>query len=218
MEIIETLVRIISEFSFKEALISVKPILLFILGMVVYSVFIFKFYRFVAHREIFKFSLSKYNNSQHAGLKKFLGVVIYIFEHIILFPVLTFFWFIVLSAILIFLSKDGNPERILVVAISLVGAIRIVAYYTEELSKDLAKMLPFALLGIFLADVSYFSFERSFEVLRGLPALWDKTIYYLAFIVLLEIILRVGHLIVKMSKPRYGKDIHTPKIIPIPSS
>ena len=61
----------------------------------------------------------------------------------------------------------------------------------EDLSKDLAKMLPFALLGIFLIDIGFFSWSASWELIREIPGLWKTMVYYLGFIIALELLLRM---------------------------
>ena len=88
-------------------------------------------------------------------------------------------------------------NNILLVSIALVSTVRIAAYYNEDLSKDLAKMQPFALLGIFLIDISYFSFSASLEVIKQIPSFWKIMIYYLIFAIVLEFILRIGSGIIR---------------------
>jgi hypothetical protein len=196
MAIIESLNQLSSQFTLAEALTLARPIILFIIGMGIYSWFIFKYYRFVARREIFKWKLG----AGETGKKSFLGAVGYILKHLIIFPILTFFWFIILAAILIFLSKNNSVQSVLLVSVSLIGVIRLMAYYNEDLSKDLAKMLPFALLGVFLVDVSFFSVQSSIESLTILPSLWKNIMYYLFFIILLEFILRISYGIIQLFK------------------
>jgi hypothetical protein len=93
------------------------------------------------------------------------------------------------------------------VSIALVSAIRVAAYYSEDLSRDLAKMLPFALLGIYLVDQSYFEFEVSLELLKSVPEYWRLLVYYFAFIIALEFVLRILHNIVSLLR---GKQEHPP--------
>lgn len=181
----------LASLSFKEALVFSRPLLLFIIGIVIYTFFIYKFYRFVASRDIFELNLSQYNKTKNAGLKKTFSVLLYITEYIIIFPLFVFFWFAIFAAILIFLSKNADVENILLISIALVGAIRIASYYSEDLSRDLAKMMPFALLGVFLVDISYFSFDASLAALMQLPLHINIAAYYLLFIVVLEILLRI---------------------------
>jgi len=52
-------------------------------------------------------------------------------------------------------------------------------------------MLPFALLGVFLVDISYFSWQSSLELVRQVPNFWKEIIYYLVFLIALEFVLRI---------------------------
>jgi hypothetical protein len=191
VEFSERLIDATSQFSLSEALVLLKPLTLFIIGMGIYAWFIFKFYRFVAKRELFKVDFGKYEGKEGSGVKKFFHGFFYIVKYVILFPLLTFFWVVVLSIILAFLSKTTNMDSILLVSMALVGIIRIMSYYNEDLSKDLAKMLPFALLGVFLVDISYFSISDSVAAISQLPLLWKSAVYYLGFIIALEFLLRL---------------------------
>ena len=130
------------------------------------------------------------------------------------YPIIVMFYFLVIVAFFAFLAKTQPMDSIMLIAMALVASIRITAYYSEDLSKDLAKMIPFALLGIFLVDISYFSFDNSLEVLFSIPSFWKTIIYYLAFAWLLEIVLRLGSLVIKRKpseanvdeKPKSKKD------------
>jgi len=171
----------------------VKPLILFVLSMVIYSIFIFKFYRFVANRDIFKLDLKKYSKSSHPVIRKTGEFLLYIIEYVFLFPVFTFFWYGMITIMLVFLSREQSVQNILLVSIALVGAIRITSYYDEDLSKDLAKMLPFALLGIFLVDISFFSFSSSISLVTEIPGFWNTILHYLLFVIVLEFVLRIGY-------------------------
>jgi len=163
-----------------------KPLVLFVIGMVLYGVFIFKFYRFLGRKDIFKLNLrEKY------GVQKFFGGIWYAIEHLLLFPVAVFLWFAVVSVLLMILAKNQTTSGILLISMALVATIRITAYYHEDLSKDLAKMLPFALLGVFLIDISFFSWSTSWELVKGIPGQWMTIMYYLVFIIALELVLRI---------------------------
>jgi hypothetical protein len=174
----------VATFTFPEFLTTVEPLIFFVIGMAIYAVFIFKFYRFVAKRDIFELHIERY---QHKGLHKFLHGI----KSFFLFPLVAFFWFIVLSVLLVMISKMGDVTIVLQISIALVSAIRITAYYNEDLSKDLAKMLPFALLAILILDIYDVAFSSSIEMLRMLPTVWETIAYYLIFVVLLESVLRI---------------------------
>jgi hypothetical protein len=114
-----------------------------------------------------------------------------------------------------FLGRDQAIESILTSSIALVSGIRVAAYYNEDLSRDLAKMLPFALLAIFLINRSYFEFEISLELLKSIPEYWTLLVYYFVFIVALEFVLRILHYVVSLLR---GKQEHPPVIRRMKSS
>jgi hypothetical protein len=170
-----------------------KPLAIYIVGIVLYSLFVFKFYKFLSKKDIFPLNLEKYNTSDHPYIKKFFSVIFYFIEYVLFFPVLVFFWFGVLAGLLVLMSRGQALPNILMVAIAIVGAVRATAYYNEELSKDLAKMLPFAMLGIFLIDITYFKFSESVATLKQATSLYETFLYYLLFVVALEFVLRLSH-------------------------
>jgi hypothetical protein len=116
---------------------------LFVFGMIVYSVFIFQFYRFLARKDIFVLDLEKHNHANMRWIRKTISVVMYVFKFLILFPVFAFVWFVVLAVLLSFMAKDKSIENVFLVSMGVLGSIRIAAYYNEALSTDLAKILPF---------------------------------------------------------------------------
>ena len=166
------------------------PVAVYVLGMVGYAVFVFKFYRFVASRDMFSLDLSRYEESRAGVVRRLLRLVMYLIKYIVLFPAFAFFWFAVLTLILAFLSREKSFTDILLISLATVSAIRVTAYYSEDLSRDLAKILPFAVLGIFLVDASFFDVNASLAVLREANLHRDTVFYYWVFLVLVEFALR----------------------------
>jgi hypothetical protein len=191
-----------ANFSFAEAQTVTMPLLIFVAGIVIYALFVFKFYRFLSRKNIFELNLQQYNKAALGWLKKFFSLIFYVIEYLIIFPLFTFFWFGIITILLVFLAKSQNAGNLLLIAMALVAAVRVTAYFTEDLSRDLAKMLPFALLGIFLVDVSFFSLENSLATLKVLPSMWKVMIYYLGFTIALEFVLRIVHTLVKPFLPK----------------
>jgi len=170
------------------------PILLtLILAIVIYSIFIWYFYRFIARRDILKLDLNKYNQFKFGFILKFFAIIFYILEYIILIPLLVIFWFTVFSILLLMLAKEQPVSNILLIAISVVGAIRFTAYFNEDLSKDLAKMIPFTLLGIAIITPGFFDFSLTLQKFTEIPSLLKSLLIYSIFIIILETILRLGH-------------------------
>ena len=193
----------LSELDLSQAYEILKSLGILLVGVVIYSIFIFKFYRFLACRDVIKVNFSRYSN---VGLRISRGIG-YLLQNIFLLPIIVFFWFAVLAMLLGFLGKDQAIENILMSSIALVSGIRVAAYYNEDLSRDLAKMLPFALLAIFLINRSYFEFEISFELLKNIPEYWTLLVYYFVFIIALEFVLRSLHSIVSLLR---GKKEYLP--------
>jgi len=166
---------------------------LFILVLLVfvYALFIWKFYHLIAKRNILQLNLNKYNKSQHPGLAKLIAAMFYLLEYIIILPFLIFFWFAVFTLLLIILTESLDVGALLIVSATIIAAIRMTSYYNEDLSKDLAKMLPFTLLAVSILSLGFFNVERIFTNFGQIPDFFGNIMYYLLFIVLLEIILRV---------------------------
>jgi len=199
--------------SFKNALTlpnikeTVFPLLVYTAAMVLYSVIIWHFYRFIATRDIVTLDMRKYENSNHPRIAKFLAANIFAIKFLIVFPLVTFFTFAGFSVLLFFLSQSANTQTILLTSITLVSAIRATAYYSEDLSKDLAKMIPLALLGVFVLDPSFFSIDLAIKRVLQLPYLIPVFATYLSFTVILEVMLKIFHFVFNKLAPPSEKDI-----------
>ena len=121
-----------------------------------------------------------------------MDTAFYIAKNLFIFPLVAFFWFAAFTVLLSFLAPDRPFSDILLVALAVVGTIRISAYLTEDLSRDLAKILPFAVLGIFIVNVSFFKTSESFEVLRQANAHRESILYFLMGLIVLEFALRIS--------------------------
>ena len=108
-----------SDFSLLNYLVQIRPLLYAVIGVVIYSLFVFKFYRFFAKRDILKLELHRHASSLSGALKNFFHVIFYIIENIILIPILVFVWFAVLAILLLMISKTHTPQTVIVTAISL---------------------------------------------------------------------------------------------------
>ena len=108
--------------------------------------------------------------------------------------------------ILIFLNNNSGLEMILLLSMALVASIRVCAYYSENLAKDLAKLLPFALLAVFLSDPIFPSFSYLREIILNLPSESSTIFYYFLFVFILELILRMTTFLKDMIIDGYYKD------------
>lgn len=176
------------------------PVLVVVGGMAAYALFVFKFYRFVAARDMFSLNFSG-GVAFGSVIRDVIFLFWYVIRYLILFPAFAFFWLVVLTLILTFLSDGRELSEILLIAMATVCAIRVSAYYNEDLSRDLAKILPFAVLGVFIIDTSFFNVQSSLDTLAEISAHLDTIAYYLAFLIALEFALRLIYFVVKLLFP-----------------
>lgn len=179
---------------FPEHLKIIPPLFFIAATIALYSLFIFFFYRFLAKRDVLKLHLSEYNIYKHSFLIKAFAVIFYIIEFIIITPIVIFFWFAILAIFLILLAKELEVGTIILVCAALISAIRITAYFKEDLSRDLAKMIPFTLLGVAVLTPGFLDLGTSIARMGDLPLFFNNAIYYLLFISGLEIVLRLFYL------------------------
>ena len=179
------------QLSLNEAIQLLQPAIAFAIGVAIYAVVIFNLYRFMSKKNIFNVDFSKFEEATHPVLRKTVHLILYVAKYLLIFPLFAFFWFGVLVVMVAFLSKTKEVEDLLLIAMAVLTAVRVTSYYTEDLSRDIAKMLPFALLGIFLIDLRYFDVSTSTELLNRVGAEWRSIFYYWIFVVLMELVLRV---------------------------
>ncbi len=186
---------------------TILPLFLYTAGIVIFSIIIWHGYRFIATRDIITLDLSKYDVGRHPRLAKFVATNIFIIKFLVVFPLITFSTFAGLGLLLFFLSKTAQVETILLTSITLISAIRATAYYSDDLSKDLAKLIPFYILGVFVLDPSFFSLDLVVERVGQLPSLLPVLTTYLSFTVILELVLKTLHFLFLKLSPQETSDI-----------
>ena len=165
-------------------------LLFFTAIIVIYSVFVFYFYRFLAKKNIIELNLNQYNQYEDPTTVKLFAILFYVVEYVILLPILTFFWFGVLSSLILILAKDLDINIVLLISAALVAAVRMTSYISQNLSKDLAKMLPFTFLAIAITQPGFFEIAPLVARISEIPSLFSNLPYYLIFIVAIELIMR----------------------------
>jgi hypothetical protein len=165
-------------------------IILLVVLVTLFCIFIWKIYTIISKKNLFDLNLNQYNSATHPVLEKFLGLLFYFIEYIIIFPFFVFFWFLVFTFFLILLTKGLEVETILMISAIIIISIRATAYYKEPLSRELAKLLPFTLLAVAMTEKGFFNFEEIIGRFAQLPAFFENILGYLLIIVILEIVLR----------------------------
>ena len=93
--------------------VTAYPLLLYTLGIVLYGIFIFYLYRSLSKRDLISLDLHKYSTPSHPLFHKIVPIALYVYTYAVIFPLLTFIWFGVLSLFILFLSGDQSLNQIL---------------------------------------------------------------------------------------------------------
>ncbi len=138
-------------------------------SIAIYAIIVGTFYIKLSKKVLYKIKTDK----PHKFLRAYFDMLIFLLKYTILFPLFSFVWFVFLSVMLYLMSTKLPLETAFILSISIVTAIRICAYYDEQVSVDLGKLLPLALLGIVLIDASSFTpaivETKALELLTSLP-------------------------------------------------
>ncbi len=181
------------------------PTLMAIIAIAVYSGFVFMFYRILAKKDLLTLNLSKYADDFGGKVKKYLRSVLFVIQYIVVVPILIAFWTLVLAVILTLLSDSSDHARNALIATSVVGAVRILAYWTEDLSRDVAKMLPFAVLGVYLVSSTSVQWSAFQELLESLPELAKSFFSSLVLLAILETLLRIVSTLSRIRAKRWKR-------------
>jgi hypothetical protein len=185
-EILENLVKFLSGESN-----TIFVLLFFTTIIVIYSIFIFYFYQFLAKKNIIELNLNQYNRNENPTLVKFFAVIFYIIEYLIFLPIITFFWFSILAVLILILAEGIEVNTVLLITTALVASVRATSYVSKNLAKDLAKMVPFTLLAIALTKPGFFQISTLISRLGEIPTLFSNVPLYLVFIVSVELTMRI---------------------------
>ena len=163
---------------------------LLVLLIVLYSIFIWHFYRLLSKKDILQLNLNQYNKYQDAFLVKIVAGFLYLIEYILISPLLIFAGFVCFTILIILMNESLSIASLLLISATIVASIRITAYYKEDLSREIAKFFPFTLLGLSLINPNLFNLDRIFSQVLSIPSLFNQVGNYLLFIIFIEIILR----------------------------
>ena len=169
------------------------PTLMAIIAIAAYSGFVFMFYRLLARRDILNLDLSKYDQTMGGKIRAFFRTAAWLIQYALAIPILIGFWTVVMAGILTLLADGDDHARNALIATSVVGSVRILSYWTEELSRDVAKMLPFAVLGVFLVSSISVEFSEFEELVENRNQLAQSYINSLILLSILETVLRIYH-------------------------
>ncbi len=179
---------------------SIYDLILFSIGMVIYGIFVYHFYKFLSKRDIFSFNIgAKISQGKFKSSGQRMSTApraaAFIATKLFIFPFIIFLWFLGYSSLMFLLVQEMPTETIFFVSSGLIIAIRISAYYNEDLSKDIAKLVPFTLLGIFLFNPQFYSFSDTLTRLFEIPVFIIQIASFMILSMIVEITLSIIYLI-----------------------
>ena len=194
--------------SFSYNFSSLLNIFIFAILIVIYSVVTWKFYKYLSKKDLIDLNLQQYNRTTHPFVNKLVAILFYLVEYIIILPFLIFFWFAILGLFILLLSEELAVSQIVVISASMVAAIRMVAYYEEDLAREIAKVFPFAILTIFIVNPSFFQLNRVLTKIGEIPNFLGSIILFLVLIVGIELILRITDTILNLFRSEAEAEVN----------
>jgi len=127
--------------------------LLFVIGIAIYALFVWYFYRYMSKRDLFPKFFYILENVENPSKAK---VAIFVAIYIVSFPIIIFLWFTVLAFFVYLIGEEMPMHLAIFVSMAIIAVVRILAYYREEASKEIAKMIPYAILAFFLTSAAVY--------------------------------------------------------------
>lgn len=130
----------------------------------------------------------------------FINRFLYYMQYMVVFPIYSFIWFLIFTLLLVLIAKSSPIPEIMFFGIIIVSVTRIAAYVHPLLAEDMAKLLPWSLIIVFLTDPQSITFESAQISFMNFLAELPKIAKYLFFIAFVEWALRLGFLIINKGK------------------
>lgn len=117
------------------------------------------------------------------------------FAYVLFFPLFSFAFFLLVAGSMVFMASfaegDLTAREVMTIAMAIVLAIRVCAYFSENAAQDLARVMPLGLLGVILVTNQFGDLRESLENLRAFAD--DATLLVMYFLVVLvvEFVLRL---------------------------
>jgi hypothetical protein len=191
MGISEQVIGQFSGLTWQGLLTESRTLLFFAAGITLYALFIFRYWHFLARRDIFQLKDDEYYNTFAGNKQRLLRLAFYILENLVLTPIIVLFWFMVLAGFLAVLSNQAGLGIVLLVSAAFVASVRIVSYFSEEDAQDLAKLIPLTLLAVFIADLSLVS--NKWVMFNDMYLMVQTSVYYVITVTAIEYAMRITH-------------------------
>ena len=191
--------------SFEMAWQLVRPAIAFALVLAAYTMTVFYFCRFISKRDVIRFQYAGLRSlvARNTTLRILLFSWIWSLRYGVLFPLVAYGWFMMLTVMMAILYNSKEPAQLILISMSVITAVRVTAYLDEDLSRDIARILPFALLGLFIASFSDIEIGATIRLLRESAQEWERLLYYWIYVIMQELVLRFAMPVAKGARGLY---------------
>jgi len=138
----------------------------------------------------------------NSKLVSFINRLVYFSKYLIIFPVYSFIWFLIFSFLLVMIAKARPIGEIMFFGIVIVSVTRIAAYVSPKLAEDMAKLLPWALIIVFLTDPTSITIKSIHISFNNFVQELPNVAKYLIFIAFVEWSLRIGNWMIGSDKKK----------------
>ena len=134
------------------------------------------------------------------------------FAYVVTFPFMSFLFVLVIAISMLFMAKFSTnaltTREVLTLAMAVVLAIRVCAYFSETAAADLAKVMPLSMLAVVLVTNGVSDLQDSLENLRAIDD--DPLLHLLFFVVevIVEFVLRATYEL--LGRPGQARDPRDP--------
>ncbi len=177
---------------------AIEGFAVYTLGILIYALIVNLFYQHISKRVMFAGRTVRGRTRVKGPAKGWV--------YLMLFPMVSFAFFLLLSLSLLFLgSQNQTATQVVTFSFSLVAAVRVAAYFSEATSHDVAKMLPLGLLGVVVVQAQFSSLAESG---RRLAEFFDHAglvAFFFVIVVALEYGLRAFYIYVLHERPPGSK-------------
>lgn len=158
---------------------AIESMAIYAAGILVYALVVYLFYQTMSRRLMFAHHDAD-GNPKLGG--RWAGLI-----YLLLFPLVSFAYFMLLTLSLLFLGGEEQNELLTItLAAAIVLAVRVAAYFNQPTSHDLAKTLPLGLLAVILVRADLF--ENLVDSANRLTLLLDYAALVAAFFILVVVV------------------------------
>lgn len=177
---------------------AIETLFVFAAGILFYGLVVNFFYQLISKRIMFG------GTDTAAGRR--VGGPLGGFVYLLMFPLVSFVFFLLLSMALLFLGgEEQNAQLTLTLGMAVVLAVRVAAYFSESTSHDVAKMLPLGLLGVMLVRAEILQLGEAVRQLGDIFDEADLVLLYFGIVVVVEYILRSVWLLLRVRRTQGPK-------------